>query len=666
MVGPSWWCWLLLFLLVVHHDNNGRHRKGGGAAAALSSSSSSSSPSSSYKKNDPGWDTRELFSVAPMMAHTHRHYHYLFRQISRRAHLYTEMIPATQICQAYDMALTKRQEANPSSSNWSSPSSSSSSSSSSSKRRSKDYYHPEQVLELVHDLRQHPYDCDVLDELLRFADEEGEDEEERQQQYYARGHIALQLGGRDPYLLRKAAAIGVAYGYSSINLNCGCPSTSVSGRSSGVALMLEPEHVAHCLEHISHGVEEMATVIRSSSLSSSSSSSSKLWLTTPAISVKHRLGVARMDTYNAQEDHAKSDDEALQNCREFVRLVTLGGSVSRIHVHARIGLLPMTTAAGGSDDEPNGEELSSSSSTPLLWVPPSSLQVQAMDHELLQSSSFSSSVSSSPLQLPKKINHKRAQYKAKQRARAATISNRSVPPLRPNVVSALAMEFPTLEFVTNGGIQSLSDIRQRGVASQSSSYPNDGGGGGGSGTVVGAMVGRAVINHPCAFASVDSVLWGEDNDEHDATSTLESRRSRSRPCYRPPSATTRNQVLQAYMAYCQREEARIHAAALSHTLPFGLEAARQRMVGAAFHMFVGEDGNAAYQRRLRQLVSRAHRHSVPSMVQAALLEAPESSRDKQLTDHVPLQEIRANQESSRNQHSELATKRSGRFQTSIY
>jgi len=47
---------------------------------------------------------RELFSVAPMMGHTNRHYRYFFRQLSKRAHLYTEMIPSSQIVRAYKRA----------------------------------------------------------------------------------------------------------------------------------------------------------------------------------------------------------------------------------------------------------------------------------------------------------------------------------------------------------------------------------------------------------------------------------------------------------------------------------------------------------------------------------------------------------------------------------
>jgi len=50
---------------------------------------------------------KELFSVAPMMAHTNRHYRYYWRLFSSRTFLYTEMIPAQQIVALYDKELKK-------------------------------------------------------------------------------------------------------------------------------------------------------------------------------------------------------------------------------------------------------------------------------------------------------------------------------------------------------------------------------------------------------------------------------------------------------------------------------------------------------------------------------------------------------------------------------
>jgi tRNA-dihydrouridine synthase A len=56
--------------------------------------------------------------------------------------------------------------------------------------------------------------------------------------------VALQLGGADPELLGRAAAVGAAAGYDEINLNVGCPSDRVQSGRFGACLMAEPALVA--------------------------------------------------------------------------------------------------------------------------------------------------------------------------------------------------------------------------------------------------------------------------------------------------------------------------------------------------------------------------------------------------------------------------------------
>jgi tRNA-dihydrouridine synthase A len=59
--------------------------------------------------------------------------------------------------------------------------------------------------------------------------------------------VALQLGGSDPADLAIAARIGEDFGYSEINLNCGCPSDRVQNGQFGACLMAEPMRVADCV-----------------------------------------------------------------------------------------------------------------------------------------------------------------------------------------------------------------------------------------------------------------------------------------------------------------------------------------------------------------------------------------------------------------------------------
>lgn len=69
------------------------------------------------------------------------------------------------------------------------------------------------------------------------------------------GPVALQLGGSDPMDLAKAAKIGESYGYSEINLNCGCPSDRVQKGRFGACLMEEPSLVADCYQAMSEATD---------------------------------------------------------------------------------------------------------------------------------------------------------------------------------------------------------------------------------------------------------------------------------------------------------------------------------------------------------------------------------------------------------------------------
>jgi hypothetical protein len=102
------------------------------------------------------------------------------------------------------------------------------------------------------------------------------------------------------------------------------------GRATGAALMKEPKLVAaRCVERMSYSVDAVSSRV--------------------AISVKHGLGVhSMMASYiNVQDDRQQGDER-----HEFCRIVSLGGTISKFHVHTRLGLL---------------EDAAEQSTT--LWVP---------------------------------------------------------------------------------------------------------------------------------------------------------------------------------------------------------------------------------------------------------------------------------------------------------
>ncbi len=72
--------------------------------------------------------------------------------------------------------------------------------------------------------------------------------------------LVLQLGGSDPALCAKAAAIGESFGYDEINLNVGCPSDRVQAGRFGACLMKEPALVAECIAAMKSVVKIPVTV----------------------------------------------------------------------------------------------------------------------------------------------------------------------------------------------------------------------------------------------------------------------------------------------------------------------------------------------------------------------------------------------------------------------
>ena len=72
--------------------------------------------------------------------------------------------------------------------------------------------------------------------------------------------VVLQLGGSEPAILAEATKIGEDYGYSAVNLNCGCPSDRVQGGNFGACLMATPELVAECFAAMQANVKIPVTI----------------------------------------------------------------------------------------------------------------------------------------------------------------------------------------------------------------------------------------------------------------------------------------------------------------------------------------------------------------------------------------------------------------------
>jgi tRNA-dihydrouridine synthase A len=140
--------------------------------------------------------------------------------------------------------------------------------------------------------------------------------------------------------------------------------------------------------------------------------------------------------------------------------------------------------------------------------------------------------------------------------------NREVPPLRYEVVYALKRDFPELEIVLNGGVQSLEEAQAH------------------LAQVDGVMIGRAAYQTPYVLAEADRLVFGE-----------------------PAAPKSREQVVADFLPYVERQ--------LAEGVP--LKSITRHMLG----LFNGLPGARAWRRHLAE---EAHRPGAgPAVIEAALL-----------------------------------------------
>ncbi|MCW8889865.1 MAG: tRNA dihydrouridine(20/20a) synthase DusA [Sedimenticola sp.] len=103
--------------------------------------------------------------------------------------------------------------------------------------------------------------------------------------------VALQLGGSNPSDLAACAKLAEQWGYDEVNLNVGCPSDRVQSGMFGACLMAAPQVVAE-------GVAAMRDA------------------TSLPVTVKHRIGIDDLDSYEALVNFVSTVSEA--GCSTFI------------------------------------------------------------------------------------------------------------------------------------------------------------------------------------------------------------------------------------------------------------------------------------------------------------------------------------------------------------
>ncbi len=103
--------------------------------------------------------------------------------------------------------------------------------------------------------------------------------------------LALQLGGSEPDDLAQCARLAERWGYDEVNLNCGCPSPRVQRGAFGACLMGEAALVADCVKAMRDA-------------------------TTLPVTVKHRIGIDRQESYEFVRDFVGT--VAAAGCEVFI------------------------------------------------------------------------------------------------------------------------------------------------------------------------------------------------------------------------------------------------------------------------------------------------------------------------------------------------------------
>ena len=209
--------------------------------------------------------------------------------------------------------------------------------------------------------------------------------------------VVLQLGGDDPAQLAAAVRHAAPYGYSELNLNCGCPSVEAGGADFGAALMRRPDATRRMLE-------EMAAAAGG-----------------VPVSLKCRVG-----THDRPAGGAAPPMDEYEPLAEFVQAVSHSGAVRRSALHST-----------------RHSALYRASHCALLQctlpcTPPcihSASTVHYSFHSAVHSA-FHSAV------FPSQVQHVAVHARAAGLTGLSPVHNRRVPPLRPELVARLALDFP--------------------------------------------------------------------------------------------------------------------------------------------------------------------------------------------------------------------------------
>lgn len=185
------------------------------------------------------------------------------------------------------------------------------------------------------------------------------------------------------------------------------------------------------------------------------------------------------------------------------------------------------------------------------------------------------------------------------------IQNRDVPPINYDFVYRLVNDFPHLEFVINGCINSYGQILDHFRISDK---------------LKGVMVGRAIINHPYMWINVDTLLNQLNNNVS--------------PAMNNQQVLSRGQILEKYCAYCESFDREI-------ALKNKYYSYTSTMLAPMYNLFAGEESCNLFRRRLKKFSSKVS--SASKIIEAVMSEMDSSSLNGRVGEYSDFDSIQVHE-----------------------
>ncbi|TDH71804.1 hypothetical protein CCR75_003530 [Bremia lactucae] len=177
----------------------------------------------------------------------------------------------------------------------------------------------------------------------------------------------------------------------------------------------------------------------------------------------------------------------------------------------------------------------------------------------------------------------------------STKENRTIPPLRYDVVYRLKQDFPDLSFTLNGGVQSIQHARELLNTTNAD----------------GIMIGRAAYNNPWNFRDADRLIFDADRNPN----------------------LSRREIIERYLNYAEELQEKWGSNEPLSGSPYTM--ATSMLMKPLLSLFNGEFGGKAFKREVSaQWAKKGPRPELREMIENAIKVLPDKVLDERVEDEL--------------------------------